>query len=93
MSLGWKTTALLLAIGSTILVGVVLAKWLGLQKRFGALVGEAVGIRGASAATATAAVLLESRHKARNTLVTIIVINSLSTIAMVLYPVIADLLH
>ena len=94
VSLGWKTaTLLLLAIGSTILVGVLLAKLLGLQKRFGVLTGGAVGICGASAAIAIAAVLPESRHKERDTLVTIVVVTSLSTIAMVLYPIIANLLN
>jgi uncharacterized integral membrane protein (TIGR00698 family) len=94
VSLGWKTaTLLLLAIGSTIVVGVLLAKLLGLQKRFGVLTGGAVGICGASAAIAIAAVLPESKHKERDTLVTIVVVTSLSTIAMVLYPIIADLLN
>jgi uncharacterized integral membrane protein (TIGR00698 family) len=94
VSLGWKTAILLLlAIGSTILVGVLLARLLGLQKRFGILTGGAVGICGASAAIAIAAVLPESKHKERDTLVTIIVVTSLSTLAMVLYPIIANLLN
>jgi len=94
VSLGWKTAVLLLlAIGSTILVGVVLAKLFGLQKRFGVLTGGSVGICGASAAIAISAVLPESKHKERDTLITVIVVTALSTIAMVLYPIIADLLH
>ena len=53
IALGWKTGLLLVvAIMSTILLGMVLAKAFGLQKRFGVLTGGAVGICGASAAMA-----------------------------------------
>ena len=94
VSLGWRTAALLLlAIGSTMLLGMVLAKLFGLQKRFGVLTGGSVGICGASAAIAISAVLPESKYKERDTLVTVIVVTALSTVAMVLYPIIADLLN
>ena len=89
-SLGWQTAGLLVfAIASTILLGIFLAKAFGLRKRFGLLTGGAVGICGASAAMAISAVLPDSKTKERDTLLTIIGVTSLSTIAMVVYPIIA----
>jgi uncharacterized integral membrane protein (TIGR00698 family) len=93
-ALGWKTALLLIvAIVSTIVLGIVLAKVLGLQKRFGVLTGGSVGICGASAAMAIAAVLPDSEDKDRDTLLTIVIVTALSTVAMVLYPIVADLLN
>ena len=93
-ALGWQTAVLLIvAIGSTIGLGVVLAKALGLQKRFGVLTGGAVGICGASAAMAIAAVLPDSKDKDRDTLLTIVGVTALSTVAMVIYPIVAELLN
>lgn len=90
VSLGWQTAVLLVvAVASTILLGVVLAKSMGLAKRFGALTGGAVGICGASAAMAISAVLPDKGNRERDTLLTIIGVTSLSTIAMVAYPIIA----
>lgn len=91
--LGWQTALLLLfAVASTIVVGVTLAKLLGLEKRFGMLTGGSVGICGASAAMAIAAVLPDSKHKDRDTLLTIIGVTTLSTAAMVLYPIVAAMI-
>ncbi len=93
-ALGWQTALLLVvAIASTIGLGIVLAKAFGLQKRFGILTGGAVGICGASAAMAIAAVLPESKEKDRDTLLTIVGVTGLSTVAMVLYPIAAELLN
>ncbi len=83
----------MIAIASTILIGIVLARAMGLQKRFGVLTGGAVGICGASAAMAVSAVLPDGKNKDRDTLLTIIGVTSLSTIAMVLYPIIAGMLN
>lgn len=92
VALGWQTAMMLLvAIVSTIALGIVLAKVLGLQKRFGVLTGGAVGICGASAAMAIAAVLPESKDKDRDTLLTIVGVTALSTVAMVIYPLVASL--
>jgi uncharacterized integral membrane protein (TIGR00698 family) len=84
---------LIVAIASTIGLGVILAKALGLQKRFGVLTGGSVGICGASAAMAIAAVLPDSKEKDRDTLLTIVVVTALSTVAMVVYPIVAQLLN
>jgi len=93
-ALGWKTALLLIvAIVSTIGLGIVLAKALGLKKRFGVLTGGAVGICGASAAMAIAAVLPDSKDKDRDTLLTIVGVTALSTVAMVLYPILAGLFN
>ena len=92
--LGWQTAVLLLlAILSTLLVGSILAKWMGLPARFGVLTGGAVGICGASAAMAISAVLPKNAETERDTLLTIIGVTSLSTIAMVIYPMIAGFLE
>ena len=94
LALGWQTALLLIvAIVSTIGIGIVLAKALGLRKRFGVLTGGAVGICGASAAMAIAAVLPDSKDKDRDTLLTIVVVTALSTVAMVMYPILAGLLN
>ncbi|MFT5283207.1 MAG: putative membrane protein YadS, partial [Yoonia sp.] len=70
-ALGWQTALLLLfAVGSTIAVGVLLAKIMGLDKRFGMLTGGSVGICGASAAMAIAAVMPDTKNKDRDTLLT-----------------------
>lgn len=93
-ALGWKTALLLVvAIVSTIGLGMLLAKSLGLKKRFGVLTGGAVGICGASAAMAIAAVLPDSKDKDRDTLLTIVGVTALSTIAMVMYPIVAGLFN
>ena len=93
-ALGWQTALLLVvAIASTIGLGIVLAKALGLKKRFGVLTGGAVGICGASAAMAISAVLPDSKDKDRDTLLTIVGVTALSTVAMVMYPIVAGLLN
>ncbi|MEP1445516.1 MAG: putative sulfate exporter family transporter [Paraglaciecola sp.] len=93
-ALGWKTALLLVvAIVSTIGLGMLLAKTLGLKKRFGVLTGGAVGICGASAAMAIAAVLPDNKDKDRDTLLTIVGVTALSTIAMVMYPIVAGLFN
>ena len=83
VSLGWQTVVvLILAIATTILIGIFLSKKLGLSKSLGALTGGSVAICGASAAMAITAILPDYQHKERDTLVTVIVVTSLSTIAM-----------
>ena len=91
VSMGWKTALLLVfAIVTTLLLGITLAKALGLKKRFGVLTGGSVGICGASAAMAISAVLPDSKEKERDTLLTIIGVTALSTVTMIIYPIIAS---
>ena len=91
VALGWQTGLLLVfAIASTVLFGLILSRAFGLKKRFGVLTGGAVGICGASAAMAISAVMPKSEEQERDTLLTIVGVTSLSTLAMVLYPIIAN---
>lgn len=93
LSLGWQTITLLaLAIFTTILLGIILAKLLGMKQSFGALTGGSVAICGASAAMAITAILPEYKNKERDTLLTVIGVTSLSTIAMVVYPILISYL-
>ena len=88
--LGWQTMAgVACAVTLTILFGVVCAPLAGMQRRFGVLTAGAVAICGASAAAAIAAVLPRSLTHDRDTAFTIIGVTALSTLAMVLYPLIA----
>lgn len=88
--LGWSTAAIVVgAVISTIAVGIVLARRLGLGTAQGVLSGGATAICGASAALALAAVLPRSREQDRFTLVVVISVTALSTLAMLLYPPIA----
>ena len=91
--LGWATgITLLVAITSTILFGIGFARILGLSQRFGALTGGAVGICGASAALAISAILPDEANKERDTLVTVIGVTALSTLAMIIYPILVSYL-
>lgn len=93
LSLGWDTVALLVSgVVATILVGIVFSKMLGRHRRFGTLTGGAVAICGASAALAISAVLPKSETSERDTIFTVIAVTALSTLAMVLYPIIVDVL-
>ncbi|MBU0724853.1 MAG: putative sulfate exporter family transporter [Alphaproteobacteria bacterium] len=81
------------AVVLTILVGWVLARALGFDRQFGLLTAGAVAICGASAALAISAVLPKTATSERDTIFTVIGVTSLSTIAMVLYPVIVAATH
>lgn len=76
-------------VASTILLGLLLAPRLGLDKRFGVLSGGAVGICGASAALAIASVLPRDANSERDTILTVVTVTAMSTLAMILYPVFA----
>lgn len=75
-------------IGLTIGGGVVLSKLFSRSTDFGLLTGGAVAICGASAALALSSVLPKSEEMRRDTLFTVVAVTSLSTVAMVLYPII-----
>jgi uncharacterized integral membrane protein (TIGR00698 family) len=93
-SLGLMPLAtVLLATGSTIALGGLAARWFGLSRRFGVLSGGAVGICGASAALAISSVLPSSPERERDTIVTVVTVTALSTLAMILYPMLVGALH
>ena len=73
----------------TILFGWLLARAARLDAAFGILTGGAVAICGASAALAIAAVLPKGPNHERDTVMTVVGVTALSTIAMVIYPLIA----
>jgi uncharacterized integral membrane protein (TIGR00698 family) len=84
--LGWSTAAMVLVtVPATIGFGMLMARALKLDSRFGVLSGGAVGICGASAAMAIA-VAWPRKDTERDTVVVIACITIYSTIAMILYP-------
>jgi uncharacterized integral membrane protein (TIGR00698 family) len=77
---------IVLAVGTTIGFGMLLARWLGRPTSEGLLTGGAVAICGASAALAISSVLPQTRDNERFTLLVVVGVTVLSTIAMVIYP-------
>ncbi|MBW8468474.1 MAG: putative sulfate exporter family transporter [Thiobacillus sp.] len=93
LSLGWQPVAMVvLAVALTIGVGIVLARLMGFQMFFGLLTGGAVAICGASAALALSAAMPQHPRKGQATLFTVIGVSTLSTLAMVLYPMVTNAL-
>jgi uncharacterized integral membrane protein (TIGR00698 family) len=92
-ALGWKPVALVVVlVVVTIGCSVLAARAMGFQRLFGMLTGGATAICGASAALALAAALPNHPKKERATLFTVIGVSALSTLAMILYPMIAKAL-
>lgn len=90
-ALGWPSALVVItAVGTTLLCGVVLAKRLGLSVQMGVLAGGATAICGASAALAIAAVLPKQEALERETLAVVVLATLLSTIAMLVYPLVAQ---
>lgn len=88
--LGWTTAAIVVAaVVTTLLVGYFLGKRLGLNRAQGTLSGGAVAICGASAALAISSVLPRTKESERFTLMVVVTVTVLSTVAMVAYPLIA----
>lgn len=71
----------------TILFGLVGARLLNRGWRFGLLTGGSVAICGASAAMAISAVLPKNEHSERNLIFTVLAVTVLSTLAMIIYPI------
>ena len=91
MSLGAVPVAVVIgSVFLTIGFGIGLSRIMGRGKRFGVLTGGAVGICGASAALAIAAILPQDKYSERNAIFTVIGVTTLSTVAMVLYPIVVD---
>jgi uncharacterized integral membrane protein (TIGR00698 family) len=79
----------LVAVPTTIGFGFLASRLFGQSRAFGVLSGGAVGICGASAALAIASVLPPSDERERDTILTVVAVTALSTVAMIVYPVIA----
>ena len=90
-ALGWQTVlALLCAVALTILLALLLAKLLGIERSLGLLIGGATAICGASAALAISSVLPKSPRLERDTALTVVGVTTLSTLAMVSYPLLTS---
>ncbi|WP_256663455.1 YeiH family protein [Pseudomonas sp. C27(2019)] len=76
----------------TIFVGTLLARALGLSRDMGLLTGGSVAICGASAALALSAVMPRNETHERNTIMTVVGVTTLSTVAMIVYPLIVGVL-
>jgi uncharacterized integral membrane protein (TIGR00698 family) len=86
-SLGWQAVFMVvLAVSLTIGLGILMARWMGFKPFFGLLSGGSVGICGASAAMAIAAAFPNHPQKDKATLFVVISVSTLSTVAMVVYP-------
>lgn len=76
-------------VSLTIVFGVLLARKMGLKRDFGILTGVSVGICGASAALAISSILPRGKDgiSERDTIFTVLGVTTLSTVAMVVYPI------
>lgn len=93
IALGPQTAGLAaLGVAFTIVLGIACARTLGLGRDLGLLLGGAVAICGASAALAIASVLPKNDRTSANTLLAVVGVTALSTIAMVLYPFVAAMI-
>ncbi|MGZ5040140.1 MAG: YeiH family protein [Usitatibacter sp.] len=92
-ALGLGTIVLVVAgVALTIAAGIAAAKILKLGAALGTLTGGAVAICGASAALAIASILPKHKNAERDASFTVIGVTALSTIAMILYPIVVSLL-
>ncbi len=81
------------AVFLTIGFGLVAAPIFGLTRKFGLLTAGAVAICGASAAMAISTVLPRDKDHERDTLFTVVAVTTLSTTAMIVYPVLIAFTH
>jgi uncharacterized integral membrane protein (TIGR00698 family) len=88
-ALGWTTAALVvIAMAITVLSGFLLARVLGQNAAYGALAGAGTAVCGASATLATSIVVPDYKGKEADIAFVVVAVNALSTLAMVLYPLI-----
>lgn len=80
------------AVISTILFGIIILRMFGFKWHFGVLLGGAVAICGASAAMAIAAVLPKDDNSDQRLTFVIIGVTLLSTLSMICYPILVNLL-
>ena len=88
-ALGWATALLVIvSMLLTVATGFICARLFGRQPGFGALAGAGTAVCGASATLATAIVVPDYKGKEADVVFVVVAVNALSTIAMVLYPLI-----
>ncbi len=83
----------IVAVVLTLTFGIVAARAFGLSRPFGLLTSGAVAICGASAALAISSVLPKGENHERDTVFTVIGVTTLSTLAMIIYPLIISFFH
>jgi uncharacterized integral membrane protein (TIGR00698 family) len=90
--LGWLQGGIVvLGVVLTIAFGALLSRTLGLSRRIGVLTGGATAICGASAAIAISSVLPRDEKSERELVFTVAGVTALSTLAMIVYPVVVRL--
>ncbi|MEJ8846105.1 YeiH family protein [Variovorax rhizosphaerae] len=88
-AMGWQPVLMVVSsVALTIGLGIGLARLMGYRSFFGLLTGGSVAICGASAAMALSAALPNHAMRERATLFTVISVSALSTLAMIVYPMI-----
>lgn len=92
-TLGMMPVALVMAgVTLTMFFGVFLSRSMGLGRQLGILSGGSVAICGASAALAISSILPPKQNSETHTLLTIVVVTALSTLCMIVYPLLVPLL-
>jgi uncharacterized integral membrane protein (TIGR00698 family) len=88
-ALGWAVAILsIVAMTITLAAGFLLARVFGLEPGYGALAGGGTAVCGASATLATSIVLPDYKGKETDVAFVVVAVNALSTLAMVVYPLI-----
>jgi uncharacterized integral membrane protein (TIGR00698 family) len=89
-NLGLETVGMVVGgVIITLVIGTIIARMLKLPRDFAILSAGAVAICGASAALAISSVLAHNDESERNTITTVIGVTTLSTLAMMVYPLLA----
>jgi uncharacterized integral membrane protein (TIGR00698 family) len=88
-ALGLSTAILVIvSMAVTLAAGFLLARAFALEQAYGALVGAGTAVCGASATLATSIVLPDYKGKETDVAFVVVAVNALSTVAMVVYPLI-----
>ena len=84
------TTAILVIVAmvATLATGFLLARVFALERAYGALAGAGTAVCGASATLATSIVLPDYKGKEMDVAFVVVAVNALSTLAMVVYPLV-----
>ncbi|MEM8581069.1 MAG: putative sulfate exporter family transporter [Pseudomonadota bacterium] len=92
--LGWGVVGLTVAVVvATILFGMLVGRFFGFGPRFSFLSAGAVAICGASAALAISAILPKDDRSEERLVFTVVGVTVLSTVAMIFYPILAEILR
>lgn len=93
VDLGWPVVSLVVAsVIATTGFGMAVSRVFGFRTRFAFLSAGSVAICGASAAMAISAILPRDDRSEERLVFTVVGVTLLSTIAMILYPILADLM-